>query len=201
MISRECGSDSDWILTNILTVFKTELIARERCFQIGKASENSSSSSSYHRHTNTFNAQANSPTKNCVFCRLPHPSAKCDKITEVHARVNILRKGARCFLCLQQGHMQRDCDKKYTCHKCNKKHHISLCTKDTKTSTEERNTDKPTTTAVTMETSNEEILLQTATAHVTDTLGKESIACRILFDTGSQRTYICLLYTSDAADD
>lgn len=33
-------------------------------------------------------------------------------------------------------------------------------------------------------------MLQTATAHVTDISSKEHLTCRILFDTGSQRTYV-----------
>ena len=198
IITREC-SDSHWKLDNIMRVFKNELNARERCSQLGS---NPTPNPSHRPPASTFtgNTSASNSPK-CVFCRLSHASSKCNKVTDVHARTNILRKAARCFLCLQQGHRQSECQSRYKCNQCNKRHHISICLSREYRPTENTVENPPetdqggvttSTTGTTTTTSvyKNSILLQTATAHVSDVENQENATARIMFDTGSQRSYI-----------
>ena len=103
------------------------------------------------------------------------------------------RKSARCFLCLQQGHKQTECPSNYKCNICQRRHHISICLKNEKEK-EKNNEDASETESQVTSTNTtnyrEHILLQTATAHISDVENKENDCARIMFDTGSQRSYI-----------
>lgn len=106
----------------------------------------------------------------------------------------------RCYVCLELGHKVKDCKSNYICRKCNGKHHIAICTfkrdtsvwKDRPSSVEK---DKLQTSVAhsghigTGRTSSS-MLLQTAKADISDLRGRSEIKCRIIFDSGSQRTYI-----------
>ena len=108
----------------MLKYFKEELQAKERCFAVVVNQSSSSRKATEMSTTSSF--QVN--TKNsCVYCKLPHPPSKCTKVTSVSARRNILRKSARCYICLQVGHLSRSCGSDYKCNRCLKRHHISLC--------------------------------------------------------------------------
>ena len=76
------------------------------------------------------------------------------KITSVEVRRGLLRKFARCFVCLKKGHVSKNCDSIYKCNKCSSRHHISICN------------DVKKKTAVNVSTNNNSILLQTANAQV-----------------------------------
>ena len=43
-----------------------------------------------------------SGTVNCTHCQKSHPSAKCQVVSNIAARRNLLRKQGRCFLCLRK---------------------------------------------------------------------------------------------------
>ena len=63
----------------------------------------------------------------CVYCKAKHFSASCEAITDVIARLDILHKKGRCFLCLSRGHRVSNCTSTQRCRKCNQKHHQSIC--------------------------------------------------------------------------
>ena len=44
-----------------------------------------------------------------------------------HERKSILRKYARCFVCLKSGHRSFDCRSNQNCRNCKGKHHVSVC--------------------------------------------------------------------------
>ena len=79
----------------------------------------------------------------------------------------------------------RNCQSKYTCNKCKKKHHISLC--DTNVSTSE----VPEVQHNNFVSSYNGVLLQTASADCSDVGNSKSLSARVLFDSGSQRSYVC----------
>ena len=54
----------------------------------------------------------------CVFCKQLHPSYKSRKVTDTSQRKSILRKNGRCFLCLEKGHLMKNCSINYQCNKC-----------------------------------------------------------------------------------
>ena len=134
MIIARKFTNNIWDLEELLIYFKEELQAKERCLSIGvnntvnnvgNININNNEKRNYgETTTSTFLVNGKSA---CVFCRLPHSPSKCTKITSVNARRGVLRKFARCFLCLKTGHMSKDCVSEYKCNKCTKRHHISLC--------------------------------------------------------------------------
>ena len=126
----------------------------------------------------------------CVHCKKEgHSSSKCRSITNVTSRKDILHNDRRCFLCLQEGHNARECPSKYVCNKCKKgKHHISICngkTPETMTAFSSENRFHNTSPL-----SSSSILMQTAKAHIFDVNSSNFCLSRILFDTGSQRSYV-----------
>ena len=153
----------------------------------------------------TSKPEANVPK--CVYCSGRHYSASCDKVTDINARRDILRRDKRCFMCLKRGHLVEHCDK--SCRICKRRHHQSICQEksprdppNSYTPTEEqgfsnRNNEEASglgsaTTTATSSTKGTKgsILLQTATAIATSEDGSKSIPVRILFDNGSQRSYV-----------
>ena len=145
------------------------------------------------------------PTPTCVYCSEIHFSASCPKITDMCSRKAVLKRDKRCFTCLRKKHNSEQCDK--SCRKCNRKHRQSICPEQTINSP--RKASKPphpasgeqnnkavenagTTTATTSENANPKhrVLLQIATAIATNDERTKSTKIRLLFDNGSQRSYI-----------
>ena len=65
----------------------------------------------------------------CVYCsREGHSSSKCTNVSNYQSRKAILRRSKRCFICLDTGHIAKNCKSSYLCRKCKTgKHHISIC--------------------------------------------------------------------------
>ena len=63
----------------------------------------------------------------CAFCRGDHPHEKCTRVTDLKERKNIIRKYARCFNCLKKGHRSRDCRSNVKCQLCRGPHNTALC--------------------------------------------------------------------------
>ena len=59
-------------------------------------------------------------------CILQH----CKTVTKIETRKSILRKKGKCFLCLRDGHVQRNCTQSFTCFKCEGKHHFVMRKKE-----------------------------------------------------------------------
>ena len=71
-----------------------------------------------------------SALKVCVYCGGNHISTRCNTITHIETRRNILKKAGRCILCLSKGHLKKYCKVKYNCVKCDSKdHNVSICDK------------------------------------------------------------------------
>ena len=127
-------------------------------------------------------------------------SSKCQKVSDPIVRKTILKKEGNCFVCLKHGHISRNCPSKYKCFKCSEKHHISICSKDQNYNhvwkSEEKNKQEVATDTkhnlLNNHLSNQKSngLLQTAQANVQSLNGKRGINGRLLFDSGSQRSYI-----------
>ncbi|XP_028413524.1 uncharacterized protein LOC114536361 [Dendronephthya gigantea] len=158
----------------------------------------------------------------CVYCSGNHFSASCTQTSEVQARLEILKRDRRCFVCLKRGHRSNQCSNQRGCRRCNGRHHQSICNQQitkTKPNVEEQaaptngnegvhgtqtlqqiqnRTENPnpnthtvhvqSTTATTIAKGH--VMLQTATAVATNVDGSKSSKVKILFDSGSQRSYI-----------
>ena len=72
--------------------------------------------------------KSNSRLGNCVYCDdKKHIPSRCNLITNVETRKNLLKNQGRCFICLSKGHASKTCKANYSCVKCKKRHHVSIC--------------------------------------------------------------------------
>ncbi|XP_065069773.1 uncharacterized protein LOC135694821 [Rhopilema esculentum] len=112
----------------------------------------------------------------CVYCLGEHQSRECSQVKDPDKRKDILRKYNRCFQCLRKGHPQRKCRDKRQCDKCKKTgHHTSICRGET--------------TPNLHAAPNGAIAYQTVQAKI-NIPGYDSVPCRMLLDTGSDKTYL-----------
>ena len=65
-------------------------------------------------------------------CQQKHEPQHCQTLTKIETRKSIMRKKGKCFLCLRDGHVLRNCTQSFTCFKC--EHHISICDEKKRTS-------------------------------------------------------------------
>ena len=117
---------------------------------------------------------------------------------------------------VQRGHHSRDCKSKKTCFRCKGRHHASICERDKNSSRKQTNNDQsndskksddnkdsmgdneqaqqPNRSRIvtyTMASNNKVVLMQTATIFVNSKQSNyNKVKCRLLFDSGSQRTYV-----------
>ena len=111
--------------------------------------------------------------KMCFFCQnVDHYSDKCNILTEIDKRRELLKRNRLCLNCLRGGHTKKNCRKQITCFKSK--------TDDNSKEDFSNNLVK----------SNTLILLQTANAIVTDEKENQCYAVKILLDPGSQQTFI-----------
>ena len=183
LISRKFGNEV-WTLDNMLGYFNEELKAKERCATFQKSDDVRDKRPSFDSFTaaNLYVQGETDFDRKCVYCRNSHSPSKCRIVTNIQSRISILRKYAKCFLCLKSGHRVNQCQSKYVCVKCGERHHISIC------KGKEREYTKESFSQHTSSTCN--ILLQTAKAKVGSLVNEKVILARILFDSGSQRSYI-----------
>ena len=208
-IARKATGDV-WKIDELLKTIKFEVEAREmseatrsgeKTFNRDKSSRPSTAGAFV--VTRDDKDDASSFKIKCAYCQGLHYSASCEKVKDKDTRVKILRDSHRCFVCLRKGHQASKCEVTKKCRHCSGKHHQSICNKsvihgqdvENKKTHEKPNSDEvsreeaspPTTTAVT-QTVKGSVLLQTARAIASN--GSRSVPARILFDTGSQRSYI-----------
>ena len=185
IISRKFG-DSAWIQAN-------ERCVAFRHVNVDSGTEKQEQSQRRVFTTANLHVQENrDDSRKCVYCWKDHPSSKCRTVTNVDARIAILRKYARCFNCLKKDHVGRYCSSRYRCRKCNRRHHISLCGENVdvrfpERPAEEANTNSTNSTHVgTMDA----LFLHTAKARLLEVGGNNSVFARLLFDTASHHSYI-----------
>ena len=111
----------------------------------------------------------------------------------VEERRAILIRDGRCFVCLKLRHRAQNCESNKKCRKCNHRHHQSLCDKPV---IEPENTEATARAEVSYNNTtnsvkdSKAILLQTAKAVACDLREANKARVRILFDNGSQSSYI-----------
>lgn len=160
--------------------------------------------------TGTFVSNEGYRPPQCVYCNEQHFSASCEKIKNVEERKAILMRSGRCFLCLKRGdHKVADCRSTKMCRLCKAKHHQSICDKRESKTMPSRDDEMP---PISSPRSNDQnvhqhitvsghsvtaqakskttVLLQTARATAINPSNGQSTSVRILFDSGSQRTYV-----------
>ncbi|XP_053395581.1 uncharacterized protein LOC123525911 [Mercenaria mercenaria] len=137
----------------------------------------------------------------CRYCSERHWSDECLKYKTVEERKRKLN--GSCFKCLKEGHLATECKSKKVCVHCGEmnKHHRSLCPNKFEIrsssvhSSEEISDATPQEDDMSAEghvliSSNEMVLMQTAQTEICNEQNSVYERARLLFDSGSQRTYI-----------
>ena len=138
-----------------------------------------------------------------------HLPEKCDKIKTVEEQRSLLQHQQCCLNCLGLNHTKIQCFSKGRCMKCKKKHHTSICDENQENTTQSASSqlkeDKgPKNDHLSADSvsknrthmgathvlpSKAHILMQSAVTKISGN-NKQYYQARILFDTGSQRTFI-----------
>ena len=207
-----------WDMSELLEVIRQEVEAREISEGV-KTNVNLEKVNPKPQRTPTANALLSqdgtqtSPLKGiqvkCAYCKGGHFSASCESVTDPKARFEILKRDGRCFVCLSLDHQSTSCEK--NCRRCNGNHHQSICRRQThrksqhdlsanKNSQETQNStlvtqstevsQLPQSTTTASSGSKGTVLLQTASAIARNGDSTKSTRVKILFDNGSQRSYV-----------
>ena len=111
-ITRKLGK-KNWKILELVECIKEEVDARENC-----EFSNEKLDGEYCRKTTHSLVGALEPSRRksvlcCVFCRKSNYSNKCENITDIAIRKKILREVKRCFKCLLNGHVIKNCRTNY----------------------------------------------------------------------------------------
>ena len=193
-------SNSEWSLNELQDAILKEI----RIFETGLHIVNQNSlipTASFHTNAvrnprPTHNSSDGKKKHPCVYCSGSHAPSICDVVTDYQKRLEIVKQGKLCFNCLAH-HKISQCNSKHRCRRCKQKHHTSLCNStdsDNKDAQEPHNTTTLTTISSTPQglslhlAGDSVCLLKTAVAPVSSS--KVQIEANILFDEGSQRSFI-----------
>ena len=200
-----------WSLDVLLKELKAELNIREQCyFAVNKNErklEEATRVSPKQYQSTTASLLSSTDKKSqryvsiCAFCDGEHPSHKCNVVSNHRARRDIVKRKGKCYVCLRSGHIARKCNSQTNCFRCRGRHHTTLCESYEKredrqqgdirgNSGSSENAETQTTTNMHVSGRNT-VLLQTAQAEVSAPgIGGKTENVRIIFDSGSQKTYI-----------
>eukprot|EP00794_Sanderia_malayensis_P007475 gene7475-8305_t len=158
----------DWQLGEFLEGLWNELVIRG----LHETNSNTREISKDHKTGKVFSIA----NKLCPFCLAEHPAEDCDKVTDIEERRQLVKRYKRCFQCLKKGHRARDCYLRKECSKCKKQgHHASICKEEH--------------AANLHVTGKSSIAYQTVQA-IVNLPGKNEVRCRMLLDTGCDRSYM-----------
>ena len=183
-----------------LTIKKEEVEARETSEQV-KTSENDRKPSTGKPPIPTASAlfakqNGGKNIPRCVYCKELHYSAPCEKVQNLVQRKEILMKERRSLKCLAPGDIASTCQNEVCRHCKQRGHHQSICLTLSSCDRSEKKSNQPEEDINNISTTNTvtnkgTVLLPTtkpSTAFNED--NSKSSHVRLLFDNGSQRSYI-----------
>lgn len=197
-------------LNKLLSFLKVEVESRENLAALQSLdlkqpsreipSQKQKSNSRMHGTTAQSSAMLhqNVTPQDCFFCGTSeHATTNCDAAKALEEKRQLLRSSGRCFKCTRRGHLSSACRMNVRCAKCQRKHATTMCDPSYPTRPPDTN-DAVASTQISLEAvtndgtaPKETVLLQTATAQCS---GESSNAhVRVMFDGGSQRSYITSL--------
>ena len=198
------GHEND--LNFLLDFLKKEIERRERS-QTFKDSTDQKSAVFEKKPTKVATAAAlqTSSDPRCLLCSKNHATERCWNLTKISVaeRKDKIRAAGLCYRCIGKGHLANRCREK--CARCNGNHHLLLCTGNSPNREPVKQTDvKQTDTKQTSSTSSgsvshtgvsnasvntrQRVLLQSA--RVTARGQRGFTEATVLFDTGSDRSYV-----------
>ena len=215
VISRSVTS-ADLDMDRLLQAFNEELQARERAADSTASQRRQPTRSQPTSSTSALASQTQESGSGitCCYCEQPHMSHHCTSVVNVSARKQVLKASGRCFNCLRKGHLGRHCKSSGRCQKCKAKHHTSICklleprgvnqtpptaVPATAPASSTSTTLDPEAPSYTPTSSNNalcpdkrrNVLLQTAHCILYNPSNPSAtVEARVLFDTGSQKSYI-----------
>ena len=173
-----------WNMNEMLAVLATEINIREKSKPtcVKWESQNYCRMPAERDLTTASTLLIGGEKRKCAYCyEENHSSEECGKVISSKERKDILRKYGRCYVCLKRVHRARDCRNTMKCRNCQEKHHVSICSK-------EKESDIVSPGLHVKDGGN--IAMQTAQAVISTNSGKARVRCRVLFDSGSQRSFI-----------
>ena len=211
-IHTSCKFDASvdiWKINDLMRELKLEIEARER---VGDAKR----LKSQRTPRDTVEGLLSVDKITCPFCQQDHFAGRCNIVTNVNTRKRMLQCQSRCHICTKRGYHSRNCKSKETCFRCKGRHHTSICERNKNSSRQHTNNDKsndskksddnkdsignneqaqqPNTSRTvtnTVASNNKVVLMQTATVVVNSKQNNYNrVKRRLLFDGGSQRTYV-----------
>ena len=186
-VSRKLGKQN-WKIEEFMQVLKGEIAARESCFLM-KSQETNEGTGLGGRNLTTGALFTRTKVLVCAFCSKNHFLDKCTAVTDVSERRKVVRSERLCYKCLLKEHAARNCRSKRVCFICkSSNHHTAICTKNEVV--EENQNEGINNQTVNVANSSTSVLLQMAKGVVSDNSERCCVAVNILFDLGSQRTYI-----------
>ena len=138
-IARNTAKDM-WVMSDLLEIIKKEVEARKLSEHMKTNNETKkppSAKNNFHMTSLMTQGQGalgtNSFSIKCAFCGKQHYSASCETVVQTNERRDILRRDARCFVCLRFGHHSNQCFPTRKCCCCDGVHHQSICDKSVST--------------------------------------------------------------------
>ena len=192
--------DGQWDLDHLLDLLREEIENRERCGCIQadlpsimpKSHANSPEKRSPSTAAVLYSEGKKSNVASCTYCRQAHQSIRCN-MTEKHGKTSCGNKAVVLYVC-RRTNVAAKCESKGKCFECGRRHHVSICDNNEPSNptavSEERPEAKDAESSALYVSSRDNILLQTAQAFITCD-GKEKVRVRVIFDSGSQRSFIC----------
>ena len=194
----------EWRMRQFIEAFKKELEIREVYEPVLKPGEKQQTDGPKQNNTmktaTALYTGGDGREPRCAYCNGNHREDSCSKVTDLNERKNILRKYGRCFLCLKKRHRIAECRSNQSCRSCNGNHHTTICSKVL--GNPQAAQDSPTVHVSLAPTAppvsqcsrvgtvgtSDRVALQTAQAIVEN--GEESMRVRVLFDSGSHRSFV-----------
>ena len=194
LLSRKFDSNVDlWLIADMMKELRIEVEARERCAtNTGRLREQKLPLTI--EGLLVHGKRVGKSRLSCPYCEGGHFPDKCRTITNPGTRKQMLMEKKLCFLCTKGQHLANECNSKRKCFRCGGKHHTSICSgsmDEVRKKDKENVGEYNSTTAITAAVDEGGlILLQTARVQLMNPTTVKKGSCRLILDTGSQRTYI-----------
>ena len=183
----ETRGEDNWTVENLRKVTSKLILARER------SEDKYEKVSSYEYSGESLLGKE--VKVRCAYCEKNHWSDECQLYKMVDQRKTRIR--GRCFICLSDKHLFRNCHSEKACFYCKRKgnHDSSLCPQkfaEIEEKEVEGDEEAEFSEEVVSVSVDAEVIMKTATVRIENCLnGKKGVA-NALLDTGAKRTYITL---------